>query len=180
MLRFDYGKGGTSWFADNGYQCEIIDGVPVYYGGNLCDSDESDWDDSYDIASEQYVDQYHFDVPEGMDLMVCERGGRPSGLEMLDDEGTGPALVCQTILSDTQGKVDKVDIDPLANVVSLTLSGTAAVGSPTTRSGGGLHYCDTVLGEDEDISNLDEGSIEEGAILNLGLDLVHFRWTEMY
>ena len=72
---FDYGNGGTAWIADNGYQCEIIDGVPVYYGGNLCDSDESDWDDPYDIVSEQYVDQYHFDVPEGMDLMVFERGG---------------------------------------------------------------------------------------------------------
>ena len=61
----------------------LIEGMTVYYGGNLCDSDESDWDDPYDIASEQYVDQYNFDVPEGMDLMVFERGGRPSGSEML-------------------------------------------------------------------------------------------------
>ena len=24
-------------------QFETIDGMPVYYGGDLCDSDESDW-----------------------------------------------------------------------------------------------------------------------------------------
>ena len=29
----------------------------------------------YDIASQQYVDDYNFDVPDGMDLMVFERGG---------------------------------------------------------------------------------------------------------
>ena len=27
----------TAW--DSGYQCETIDGVTVYYGGDLCDSD---------------------------------------------------------------------------------------------------------------------------------------------
>ena len=78
---------------------------------------------------------------------------------MLDDVGTGPALVCQTTFSDPQGELDTVDIDPLTNVVSPTLLVTASVGSPTTRSGDGLDYCDTILGEDEDISNL-AGSIE--------------------
>ena len=55
-----------------------------------------------------------------------------------------------------------LDIDPLANVTSPTLSGTAAVGSPTIRSGSGLYDCETILGADEDISDLDEGSIEDG------------------
>ena len=69
--------GGTAWIADNGYRCETVDGMTVYYGSDLCDSDESDWDDPYDIVSEEYVDQYHFDVPEGMNLMVLnEAGGR--------------------------------------------------------------------------------------------------------
>ena len=75
---------------------------------------------------------------------------------------TGLALVCQTTLSDPRGKLDTVDIDPLVNVVSPTFSGTAAVGSPTIRSGGGLYYCETILGEDEDNRNQDEGSIEDG------------------
>ena len=29
----------TAWIAGNGYQCETIDGMTVYYGGDLCDSD---------------------------------------------------------------------------------------------------------------------------------------------
>ena len=36
-------------------QFETIDGMAVYYGGDLRDSDESDWDDPYDIASAEYV-----------------------------------------------------------------------------------------------------------------------------
>ena len=44
----------------------------------LCDSDESDWEEPYDVAGWQYVDDYNFDVPDGMDLMVYERGGGPS------------------------------------------------------------------------------------------------------
>ena len=38
-------------------------------------SDEWDWKDPYDVAGRQYVDDYNFDVPDRMDLMVCERGG---------------------------------------------------------------------------------------------------------
>ena len=39
----------TEW--DIRDQFETIDGMPVYHGGDLCDSDELDWDDPYDIAS---------------------------------------------------------------------------------------------------------------------------------
>ena len=41
-------------------QFETIDGIPVYYGGDLCDSNESDSEDPYDIASAEYVEQYNF------------------------------------------------------------------------------------------------------------------------
>ena len=85
---------------DSGYQCEIIDGVTVYYGGDLCDSDESDWDDPYDIASAEYVDQYNFDVPQGMDLMVFERCSGSYGRELREDVGT---RVCQTTLRGPHG-----------------------------------------------------------------------------
>ena len=168
---FDCGDGDTAWIADNGYQCEIIDGVTVYYDGNLCDSDESDWDDPYDVTSEQYVDQYNFDVHEGMDLMVFERGG-PSGLEMLDDEGTDLALVCQTTLSDPQGKLDTVGIDPLANVVSPTLSGTADLIIVI------LFWVRTqisVIWMREQLRMVKGMFGRTGAILHLGSDLVHFR-----
>ena len=49
-------------------------------------SDESDWEDPYDVAGRQYVDDYNFDVPDGMDLIVFERGGGPSRSEMTVDE----------------------------------------------------------------------------------------------
>ena len=44
--------------------------MPVYYGGDLYDSEDSDWNDPYALASVAYVEDYNFDVPEGMDLMV--------------------------------------------------------------------------------------------------------------
>ena len=53
-------------------QFEMINNMPVYYGGDLYDSENWDWDDPYEIASAAYVEDYNFDVPEGMDLMVHE------------------------------------------------------------------------------------------------------------
>ena len=80
---------------------------------------------------------------------------------MLDEERTGPTLVCQTTLGVPKGKLDTVNIDPLANVASAALSETVAVGSPTIRDGGEPYNCETMLSEDEDIRNLDEGSIKD-------------------
>ena len=33
------------------YQYETFNGMPVYYGGDLYDSEDSDWDDPYALAS---------------------------------------------------------------------------------------------------------------------------------
>ena len=41
---------------------ETIDGMHVYCGGDLCDSDESDWEDLYDIAYAEEVEMYNLDV----------------------------------------------------------------------------------------------------------------------
>ena len=73
---------------DSGYQREIIDGVTVYYGGDLCDSEESDWEDPDDVARREYVDQYNFDLLEGMEPMVFVPGGNPSGPDWRDEDGT--------------------------------------------------------------------------------------------
>ena len=45
----DYVDGSPAW--NSGYQREIITGMTVCCGGDLCDSDESDWDDPSDIAN---------------------------------------------------------------------------------------------------------------------------------
>ena len=52
---------------DSSYQREIIDGVTVYYGGDL---EESDWEDAEDVARRENVDDYNFDLLEDMKPMV--------------------------------------------------------------------------------------------------------------
>ena len=96
------------------------------------------------------MDDYNFDVPDGMDLMVFERGRGPSGSEMMNMERMDLTLVCQTTLGVPEGKLDTGNIYPLANVASAKVSESVAVGSPTMRGGGG---------QDTDSSNIDEGSI---------------------
>ena len=73
---------GEDW--DSGYQREIIDGVTVYYGGDLCDSEdseESDWEDPEDVPRREYVEDYNFDFLEGMEPMVFVPGGNSSGFD---------------------------------------------------------------------------------------------------
>ena len=50
-----------------------FDGVPVYYGGDLCDSDDledSEWEDPWNRV---YVERYNLDALDGMELKVYER-----------------------------------------------------------------------------------------------------------
>ena len=70
---------------------------PVYYGGDLCDSDESDWEDPRDLAYAEYVDLYNFDAPEGMELKVFEQSMAVDGPVMMVGEATGSEHVHQTL-----------------------------------------------------------------------------------
>ena len=72
---------------------ETVDGMPVYYGGDLYDTDDSDWEDSRDLAYAEYVDLYNFDAPEGMELKVFERLKAVDGPVMMVGEVTGLGLV---------------------------------------------------------------------------------------
>ena len=58
-------------------QYETLNDMPVYYGSDLYDSEDSDWVDLYALASTAYVEDYNFDVPEGMDLMLHRHGRIP-------------------------------------------------------------------------------------------------------
>ena len=156
MLHWTVGE-CAAW--DSGCQRETIDGVTVYYGGDLCHPDESDWDDPYDSASAEYVEQYNFDVPDGMDLMVFERCGDPYGSELLEDVGTGLTRVCQTTLRGPQDELDTVDIDPLANVFEHELSVTAAVISPDIGYGRGVFEYGTDVCEEGDVGSSDDESM---------------------
>ena len=77
-------------------QYETFNGMPVYYGGDLYDSEDSDWNDPYAFASAAYVEDYNFDVPEGMDLMVHRHNRNPDRLDALQDCQTG----CGSCVSD--------------------------------------------------------------------------------
>ena len=54
------------------YQYETSNGLPVYYGGDMHDSEDSEdaEDDPLERARAAYVEDYNFDVPEGMELMA--------------------------------------------------------------------------------------------------------------
>ena len=50
--------------------------MPVYYGGDLCDSDDSEdseWEDPWNRVYAEHVERYNLDVMDGMELEVYER-----------------------------------------------------------------------------------------------------------
>ena len=91
-------------------QYETFNGMPVYYGSGMYDSEDSDWDDPYALASATYIKDYNFDVPEGMDLMV-HRHSRDSDVQQ--DCQTDVAPVCQIVSYVTRDEWDMFDDDSL-------------------------------------------------------------------
>ena len=85
-------------------QFETFNGMPVYYGGDLYDSEDTDWDEPYAIASVAYVEDYNFDVLEGMDLMVHHRRRDPYSSDIRQDRQTGLTPVCQILSCDTRSR----------------------------------------------------------------------------
>ena len=71
--------------------------MSVYYGGDLYDSEDSDCDDLYALASAAYVEDYNFDVPDGMDLMVHRHSRIPDCLEVQQESQMDVAPVYQTV-----------------------------------------------------------------------------------
>ena len=55
------------------FEFKTVDDIPIYYGGDLYDSDKSDWKNPRNLAYAEYVDLYNFAAPEGMELKVFER-----------------------------------------------------------------------------------------------------------
>ena len=80
----------------------------------MCDSEDSDWDDPYALASVAYVEDYNFDVPESMDLMVHRHSRDPDSLDVQQDCQTDVAPVCQTVSYVTWDEWDTIDDDSLA------------------------------------------------------------------
>ena len=137
-------------------QFETFNGMPVYYGGDLYDSEDSDWDDPYAIASAAYVEDYNFDVPEGMDLMVHDRRRGPYGSDIRQDRQTGLTHVCQTLLCDTRDELDTMDVNSLTEAFKEDVQDTDDF------------YQRIVSLDEEDFGDPDDGSIADNEGL-LGL-----------
>ena len=100
-------------------QYETFNGMPVYYGGDMYDSEDSEWDNPYALASAAYVEDYNFDVPEGMDLMVHHQSRIPDGSDAQRDDHMDMAPMCQTVSCVTRNGWDVFDDDSLTEAVSM-------------------------------------------------------------
>ena len=62
-LQWDFSVG--TWTVMLKIRMRHLNGMPVYYGGDLYDSEDSDWDDPYALASAAYIEDYNFDLSGG-------------------------------------------------------------------------------------------------------------------
>ena len=128
---------------------ETINGMPVYYGGALYESEDSDWDDPYALASAAYVENYYFDFPDGMDLMVHHHSRNPDSLDVLQDCQTDMVPVCQTVSYATRNEWDTIDNDSLTEA--------ADADDPNMED----FYQQVVSSYDEDLFDSDDGSVTD-------------------
>ena len=122
MDGFQLVTGFQRWNMDSDVedQYETFNGMPVYYGGDLYDSEDSDWDDPYDLASAAYIEDYNFDVPEGMDLMVHRHSRIPESLDVRQDCQMDVAPVYQTVSYATKDEWNTSDSDSLTRTADET------------------------------------------------------------
>ena len=123
--------------------------MPVYYGGDLYDSEDSDWEDPYALASTGYVEDYNFDVPEGMDLMVHRHSRISDSLDVRQDCQMDVAPVYQTVSNATKDQWDTSDND--------SLTATADENDPYMND----FYQQLVSSEDENYFDSDNGFVTD-------------------
>ena len=92
-------------------QYETFNGMPVYYGGDLYDSEDSDWDDLYALASAAYVEDYSFDFPDRMYLMVHRNSRIPDSVDVRHECPMDAAPMYQTVSCATNNEWDMSDND---------------------------------------------------------------------
>ena len=138
---------GWSTEGDVRDQYGTFNGMPVYYYGcDLYDSEDSDWDDPYALASAAYVEDYNFDVPEGMDLMVHRHSRIPDSFGVQQDCQIDVAPVYQTVSYTTKDEWDTSDND--------SLTATADEDDPNMDD----FYQRVVSSDDENYFDSDDGS----------------------
>ena len=89
-------EGLRQWNMDMECQYEKFNGLPMYYGCDLCDSKELEEYDTLDLARTAYAEDDNFNAPEGMDLMTytlrLPDGGETRGVDTVD-----MVYMCQTV-----------------------------------------------------------------------------------
>ena len=122
--RLPTGDGNYDGCITTGFQrwnmyCDVEDqfgtfnDLPVHYGGDLCDSEDSNWDDPCAIASAAYVKDYSFDVPKGMDLMVHRHSRVTESSDVRQNCQMDVTPVYQTVSCATKDEWDSSDNDSL-------------------------------------------------------------------
>ena len=78
------------------YQYEAFSGLLVYYGGDMYNSEDTEEYDPVEMARAAYVEDYNFDVPEGMELMTYNRC-LPDGLDARGVNAVDMVPMCRTV-----------------------------------------------------------------------------------
>ena len=130
----------------------------------MYDSEDSEWDDPYALVSAAYVEDYNFDVPEGMDLMVHRRSRIRDGSEAQHGDHTDMVPVCQMVSCVTPNGWDVFEDDSLTEA--------AVVDGPNMDD----YYHRVVSSDEEDFHVSDVGSITDlmdsdvGSVADLASD----------
>ena len=111
---------------------------------------DSDWDDPYAIASAAYVEDYNFNVLEGMDLMVHRHRRDPDSSDVRQNWQTDMTPVCQLSMScATRDEWDMLD--------DYSLTEDFAANSPNMDE----FYRRVVSSDEEDCGDSDDGSVAD-------------------
>ena len=161
------------------YQYETFNGLPVYYGGDMYDLEDSEECDPPEMARAAYVEDYNFDVLEGMELMTYTRrrldGGEARGVNTVDMVPMCQTVSCVTRIepeesSDPSGTdatvIEGSDIEDFCLWPDLLDEEDCSLSNVGSSVDNSLCMTDilVILSEDsyEDIGfNLDEGSVAE-------------------
>ena len=87
------------------YQYETFNGLPVYYGGDVYDAEDTEEYDPLEMAHTAYVEDYNFDVPEGMELMTYTRH-RPDDGNTREVNAVNMVPMCRTVSGITRCELE--------------------------------------------------------------------------
>ena len=133
--------------------------MPVYYGGDLCDSDDSEWDDPCNLAYMEHVDRYNFDAMDGMELKVFERLRAVNEPTMMVGEVPGRGLIRHNVDAPLV-EADGLDSAEAGKLLTEGSDVAGLAGSPIRRTSGMPDGGQTTFYYEGDLSDSDGGLVE--------------------